>query len=204
MLDLDSEEIHHLVPALDSFSNALMKNLQRFIEIRDNSGIVTIWACCVICLAHLAALCHFVSQTEQVLRGSMDDMCDLALENLADLSREVHMDEYSHFDALTGVRILVILLRTSKRLTKNGNQISWKTALDTIDACIEARPHAESEPLQRWRGVIGKAYADFQANPRLGCGANQLVSLALSLDGRTGDSIYPNLLLPEERERYGL
>ena len=82
-----------------------MKNLQRFIEVQDNSGIVTIWACCVICLAHLAALCHLVSPTEPALRSLVDDICDLALEKLADLSREVHMDEYSHFDALTGVRI---------------------------------------------------------------------------------------------------
>ena len=180
-----------------------MGNLQRFIEIGDNSGVGMIWTCCVVCLGHLAALCHFISQTEPTLRGLMDDLCDLALVNLGNLSNEVRIEEYSRFDALTGVRILTVSPQTSKALTQNANQISWKRALDIVDARIESRSHAESEPLRHWRGVIGKAYTDFQANP-LEYGPKPLVSLALSIDGRIEYSNYPNLLLPSERERYGL
>jgi len=39
----------------------------------------------------------------------MDDLCNLALAKLVDLSNEVHVEFYSHFDALTGVRILLVL-----------------------------------------------------------------------------------------------
>jgi len=40
------------------------------------------------------------------LRGSMDSLCELTLAKLGDLSREVHVEMYSYFDILTGVRIL--------------------------------------------------------------------------------------------------
>ena len=35
----------------------------------------------------------------------MNDLCDLTLDKLADLSREVHIEVYSHFDVLTEVCI---------------------------------------------------------------------------------------------------
>ena len=185
------------------FSHSVMKNLERFIEMKDTMGVETIWTCCITCLGHLAALCHLVGQAVPAMRGSMGDLCDLALDKLASLSYEVHIERYSHFDFLTGVRILVNLLRTGKTLTKYSNQISWKRALDTIDERIESRPHAGNEPLRHWRGVIGKAYADFQASFP-GYQPSPLTSLVLSVDGRTEDSSYPNLLLQEEREHYGL
>ena len=89
-------------------------------------------------------------------------MCDLALEKLADLSFEVHMDEYSHFDALTGVRISVVLPQMSKALTKDAHQISWKTALNTIDARVKSRPDVENELLRHWRGVIERGMPVFK------------------------------------------
>ena len=93
---------------------------------------------------------------------------------------------------------------TSKELTENAGQISWKRALDTIDARIGLCSHTENGSLRYyWRGVIGKAYADLQAN-LAGCEPNPLVSLALSIDGRMEDSRYPNLLIAAEREPYGL
>ena len=96
------------------------------------------------------------------------------------------------------------LFRTSKTLTKDTNQISWKRALDTIDARIGFPSRAASESAQYyWRGVIGKAYSDFQANLP-GYEPSLLTSLALSVDGRTEDSDFPNLLLAVEREPYGL
>ena len=96
-----------------------MENLQRFIEIEDSGGIETIWTCCVTCLGHLAALCHFISHAVPSLRGLMDDLCNLALDKLASLSHEVRIEECSYFDALTAVRILARLPRMSEVLTKN-------------------------------------------------------------------------------------
>ena len=90
---------------MDRFSDALIRNLQRFIEVDDSNGVGTIWTCCITCLGHLAALCHLISHPVPTLIGSMDDLCDLTLDRLANLSREVLIEEYSYFDVLTGVRI---------------------------------------------------------------------------------------------------
>ena len=194
---------HQLVRALEGFSNSLLGNLERFIDVGDSSGVGTIWTCCVTCLGHLAPLCHLISQREPTLRDSMGDLCDLTLDRLGNVSHEAHIEEYTHFDVLTGVRILVGFLPTNTGLTRNANQISWKRALDTIDARIALRSQAESGSLRHWRGVIEKAYADLQASLQ-GYGPSMLVSLSLSVDGRTGDSSFPNLALPMEREPYEL
>ena len=82
-------------------------------------------------------------------------------------------------------------------------QISWKRALDTIDARIGLCSRAESGSLRYWGGVIGKVHANFQAN-LLGCGPSPILSVALLMDGRAVDSKYPNLLLHGGREAYGL
>ena len=208
MLSLDPEETDYrrefrqqLVLALDVFSDALIRNLERFTG--DSSSVETIWTCCITCLAHLAALCHFVSQEEPALSGSMDDLCDLTLDKLGGLSRGMYIEDFSYFDVLTGVRALIVLLRVSGALIKNDNQSSWKRALDTIDARIELCPPAKSESLRYLRGVIGTVYHDFQVK-LLGHEPTLFVALALSVDGRTSDSNFPNLLLHTERERCGL
>jgi len=133
----------------------------------------------------------------------MEDLCDLTLNKLGDLSREVHVEVYSYFDLLTRVRIFVAFLRMSKALTEAVHQISWKKAQDTIDMRIGLCSHAEREPLQYLRGVIGKVHADFQED-LLGCGPSQILSSAMLVDGRTEDSEYPNLLLRSGLELYGL
>ena len=201
-MESQRESHHRLVLTLDKFSNNLMGNLQRFTEIEDASGARMVWACCITCLGHLAALSHLISQTEPTLKGSMDKLCDLALDRLRNLSHEAHIKEFTHFDILTGVRRLVVPLQTSKELTKIADQVSWKRALETIDVRIRLYP-TESESLGYWREVIGKAYTDFQANP-LGYGPSQFTSMASSMDGRTEHSDFPNLLEPKEREPYGL
>ena len=98
------ESYHQLALALDGFSNTLMGNLQRFIEVEDSSGVETIWTCCVTCLAHLAALSHLIGQRELSLGGSMNNLCDLTLNKLGTLSCEIHVEAYSYFDVLTRVR----------------------------------------------------------------------------------------------------
>lgn len=81
--------------------------------------------------------------------------------------------------------------------------MSWKRVLDIVDVRIGLCSDAEGRPLRHWRGVIGKTYADFQANFP-GYEPTLLVSLAVAMDGRAKGSNYPNLLLPTEREPYGL
>jgi len=81
-----------------------MRDLQRFIEVGDDGGVETIWTCCVTCLAHLIALSHLLSQRAPTLRGSMDELFHLTLDKLGDLSREIRVEVYSHFDVLTQVR----------------------------------------------------------------------------------------------------
>jgi len=180
-----------------------MENLQRSNEVGDRSGVETIWTCCVTCLPHLTALSHFISQREPALKRSMNNLCDLTLDKLGDLCREVHVDVYSYFDVLTEVRIVIGFLQTSNALTKSDNQISWKRALDTIDARIGSHSHAESESLRYLRGVIEKVHADLQANLQR-CGPSPLISSVLLVDGRTEDSKFPSLLSFAARERYGL
>ena len=82
------------------------------------------------------------------------------------------------------------------------SQMSWKGALDIIDARIGLHLETEDGPLRHWRRIIGKAYADFQAN-FLGFDHNSFASFVVSTDGRSEDSDFPNLLLVSERERYG-
>jgi len=81
--------------------------------------------------------------------------------------------------------------------------MSWKRALDTIDLRIGSCSHAESGSLRCWKEAIGDAYVGIQAN-LLSCGLSLLVSLALSEDGRTEDSNYPNLLIHANREPHDL
>jgi len=133
----------------------------------------------------------------------MNDLCDQTLDKLGDLSHKVHVEVYTYFDVLTGVRTPAVFLRRSKGLTKGVNQISWKRALDTIDVRMGLCKHAENEPLWYLREVIGKVHADFHANLQ-GCGPSPLLSKAVLIDGRTADSKYPNLILHSGREPYGL
>ncbi|KAF9779641.1 hypothetical protein BJ322DRAFT_368458 [Thelephora terrestris] len=172
-----------IVYALDTFSSDLMRNLEQFVSIGDASGVETIWTCCVICLSHLAALCHFMSQTDTTLSKSTNNLYDLTLEKLCNLSLKVPIESYSHFDVLTGK--------------------SWNTALNTIDARLGSCSDAEKGSLRNWKAVIEKAYEYFRANLP-GFGPDSFGSLVLATDGRSENSSFPNLLEPKERERWGL
>ena len=179
-----------------------MGNLERFIALGDSSGAETIWTCCVTCLAHLAALCHHISQRTPTSNGTMDYLCDLTLNKLGNVSLEVHIEQYTHFDVLTGVRILTTFLWT-EALTKDADQMSWKRALDIIDARIGLSSDIESGSLRRWRKVIEKAYVDLQVG-LLAYGPSLFALLVMEADGRTEGSSFPNFLAWAERERYGL
>ena len=81
-----------------------MGSLGRFIGQGGTDGVGSIWTCCIVCLAHLAALCHFVGQVDPALSTPMNHLCDLTLDNLCNLALESHIEECSSFDVLTGVR----------------------------------------------------------------------------------------------------
>lgn len=81
--------------------------------------------------------------------------------------------------------------------------MSWKRVLDIIDVRIGLGSDAERGSLRRWREVISKTHAEFEATFP-GNGPSLLASLAVSIDGRMESSAYPNLMVPKERERYGL
>ena len=108
------ESYHQLVRVLGEFCNDLIGHLGRFVMLKDNSGVEIIWTCCVTCLAHLAALCHLVDRTDPASSGFMGSLCDRTLEKLGNVSLEVHIEQHTHFDVLTGVRILAISLWMSK------------------------------------------------------------------------------------------
>ena len=81
--------------------------------------------------------------------------------------------------------------------------MSWKRALEIIDARIELGSDLENESLRHRRGVIGKAYAEFQVGFS-GHGPAVLASLSIGVDGRTEGSTFPNFMDYSERARYGI
>lgn len=93
-----------LANRLDEYSNALLQNIRRFIEIGDNHGAEIIQSSCVGCLAHLAVLCDLSSRLEPNSKPKMDATCDSALVRLGSLTQEMDFDEYSYLDLLLRVR----------------------------------------------------------------------------------------------------
>ena len=81
--------------------------------------------------------------------------------------------------------------------------MSWKTALDTVDTRLRVSLHAKNESLRHWKMIIEIAYTNFQANFP-GFRPDPFTSLVMSSGGRSGNSNLPNLVVPGERERYGL
>jgi hypothetical protein len=86
--------------------------------VEDTSGVGTIWSSCIACLAHLAALSHLVSQTDPVSSAYMNDLCNLTLGQLGNLSIEVRIggNGYTDLDLLIGVRIVFVASDNVKRL----------------------------------------------------------------------------------------
>ena len=93
-----------LVIRLDEYSDTLLQNLQRFLEIGDNRGAEVIQCSCVTCLAHLAMLCDLTSGLEPSSKPRMNAICDSSLERLGHLARSMRIDIYTYLDILLGVR----------------------------------------------------------------------------------------------------
>lgn len=90
-----------------------------------------------------------------------------------------------------------------KSLTGNVTQVSWKKALGVLDARIATASPACGKKLRYWKEVIADVYSDFSAK----LPDAELPTLAMRAsweDGRTEGSRYPNLLLREAMEEYGI
>lgn len=92
---------------LDKYCQILLSNLQRFRELGDKSGAAVIRSSCINCLAHLAAVCEALCRTEHV-RAQFEALCDVALERLCELTRDMSMEEYTRLDLLLGVRFVLL------------------------------------------------------------------------------------------------
>ena len=93
-----------LVTRLDEYSNALLRNIRRFMNIGDTHGAEIMQSSCVGCLAHLAVLCDLVGRLGPTSKPQMDAVCDSSLMRLGNLTREMNFDEYSYLDMLLRVR----------------------------------------------------------------------------------------------------
>ena len=73
-------------------------------------------------------------------------------------------------------------------------QASWERALGVFDAHLTTAPPEHDTRLRRQRDAVAAAYSDFAAKlPEARTPA--LMTRALSEDGRTEESRYPNLMI---------
>jgi hypothetical protein len=93
-----------LVTRLDEYSDTLLQNIRRFIEIGDSRGAEIIQSSCAGCLAHLAGLCDLISRLEPNSKPQMDAICDSSLLRLGSLTQGMDFDGYSYLDVLLRVR----------------------------------------------------------------------------------------------------
>ena len=103
-----------LVTRLDEYSETLLRNLRRFLEVGDRRGAEVIQRTCVACLAHLAMLCDRISRLDPNSKPQMDAVCDSSLERLGHLSQDMRIDRYTYLDILLGVRHYISLVPTPK------------------------------------------------------------------------------------------
>jgi len=93
----------NLISSLDEYSDTLMIRLGEFDKINDTEGTLIIRSSCISCLAHLAALYHFVGEMQPSVRATMNSLCDAALDNLGNLTGGLELEEVTYFDLLLKV-----------------------------------------------------------------------------------------------------
>ena len=98
------QSFDHLIALLNGYSDLLLSNLGRFVDIGDNIGAEIIWNSCITCLAHLSALCELMGRTEPTANVAMNSLCDSNLEKLGRLTEDLRAEEYTYLDLLLGVR----------------------------------------------------------------------------------------------------
>ena len=93
-----------VVGQLHEYSETLLRNLRRFLEIGDTHGAEIIQNSCAGCLAHLAVSCDLISRLEPNAKLRMDALCDWSLEQLGGLTLGMNFGEYTYLDLLLRVR----------------------------------------------------------------------------------------------------
>ncbi|KAF9785457.1 hypothetical protein BJ322DRAFT_831444 [Thelephora terrestris] len=172
-----------LMILLDGYSQTLLSNLRRFEGLCDEGGAELIRGCCIVCFAHLAVLCEALGELEPAPQTGVDTLCDASLERVGELSGVTCMEEYTHYDRLLGV--------------------SWKKALEVFDARLAKITSEHGINLRHWKQIVEKHQLDF-ARRIPEAKMPTLAVRARREDGRTEGSQYPNLILPWERNHYGL
>ena len=124
--------LDEVVPELRQYSENLLRNARRFVEIGDIHGAEIIQGSCVGCFAHLAALCNFIGWLEPNSKPQMDEICDWSLEQLGDLTQAMGFDEYTYFDLLLRVRRLVSRSRQEVVVTP----LVWLDFMGKLVGCV--------------------------------------------------------------------
>ena len=78
----------------------------------------------------------------------------------------------------------------------NIGQVSWKRALGVFNARLANAPPEHRTKLRHWKEAVTEIYTGFEAEllieePTI------LTLRAVTVDGRTGESRYPNLMISE-------
>ena len=82
-------------------------------------------------------------------------------------------------------------------------QASWKRALEVFDTRLAKIPPENSAKMRHWKQVVEKLYLELAAKlPNVK--TPTLARRVAGEDGRVEGSQYPNLILPWERQQYGI
>lgn len=85
----------------------------------------------------------------------------------------------------------------------NVSQVSWKKALGVFDARLASVPPENGTKLQHCKEMVAEVHSDFAA--KLPDAKLPILAMRATLeDGRTEESRYPNLLIPEVKHQYGI
>lgn len=82
-----------------------MIHLREFDKANDTEETLVIRSSCIACLAHLAALYHFVGEAKLEGGARTNGLCDAALDNLGKLTQGMKLEEVTYFDLLLKVPV---------------------------------------------------------------------------------------------------
>ena len=102
---MDRKTCDRLIRLLNEYTATRLQDRHQFHKIGDDAGGTLIAKACIPCLASLAALCCLVAQMEPAAttRDQMGKLCDLALSNLATVTQDTDIEEYTYHDLLLEV-----------------------------------------------------------------------------------------------------
>lgn len=192
----------YLASSLNDYSNTLMIQLEEFDKTNDTEGALLIRSSCIACLAHLAALYHFIGEMQPDDGARANGLCDAALDNLGELTQGTKLEEVTYLDLLLKVPLFPPPLAI-KSADASVSKYSWTKATRVYDSRIRCLPLGEDARLRYWKDIVAEACMAFERRlPK--CEPPILTAMALLEDGRSEGSEYPNFMLPSTRDRYGI